>query len=326
MITVKFKKALAVLISCVIVLAHPDAIAERSASVKEDSLKIGRLLDKAAELLKKQSNKAANEHLSEAHACQALNLSRRSHYATGVGRSYFVLSEIYQRRNDLESAVRFLDSAISIFKKNELEKVFLADAYIRKADHFEISEKQGLETKIKCYEEAVKLLGSKMPISLKHADALKYLGDLYNVKEDNQRSIARLQEAIAIYRTLRYDKLQDIYCLLGAVMNRNGSSREGLKYLLLAEKAALKYNDSSSTVTTMYNRLGNVYNSLNQLSEANKAFRRSIFYARLNKDVDALLTVSANLGWSFIRIKEPRKGVQVLKDALKYCTSKDTAS
>lgn len=290
-----------------------------------DRLKVRELLRNAGELIGKPGETKSDLDGAEKSARAALQFSERINYQKGVGSSMLTLSKVFKERKDSKNGLAFLNKALKVFGTDSALKADEAEADMEMAGYFGMNDAKGLEKKISLYERATALLSAADPKSLKLADALKYLGDLYNVKEDNTKSIARLQQAIVLYKALNYDKLQDIYCLLGGVLNRNGASREGIKYLLLAEKAAIRYRDSSPTVTTMYNRMGNVYNSLNQLPEANRAFQKSMKYARLNRDNDAELMVGANLGWSYIRINQPDKAIRILKEAIKINAARDTA-
>ncbi|WP_158288392.1 tetratricopeptide repeat-containing sensor histidine kinase [Mucilaginibacter psychrotolerans] len=283
------------------------------------------MLGSAQLLIDRPGEIKANFNLAEKYGRHALALSTNLSYQKGIGQSFFTLSKISKARKDIRSGSDYLMKSINVFRADSSLREFEADADIELANYYGINEAGDLANKIRLYEQAANLLALKLPNSLKLADALKYLGDLYNVKEDNEKSISSLQKALKIYKSLKYDKLQDIYCLLGAVLNRNGASREGLRYLQLAEKDAVRYRDSSSTVTTMYNRMGNIYNSLNQYKQTNKAFEKSIIYARKNHDKDAVLMVSANLGWSYLRVNKSEKAVRVIKEALLSANRKDTA-
>ncbi|MFD0764596.1 histidine kinase dimerization/phosphoacceptor domain -containing protein [Mucilaginibacter lutimaris] len=315
----------AFLVVLMITVVSSPALSQSTGIQKKDSLEIFSLAGKARQLLSKPNPQEADIVKAEDIIKQALQRSEKLTFKKGEGKSLLLLSSVFKARKDENRGRATLERAVITFRSDSLLKEDEADACMELAGYYPITDAKSLEKKIGLYEYAVKLLYKAVPKSIKLANSLKYLGDLYNVKDDNVTSIERLQAAVSVYKTIKYDKLQDIYCLLGAVLNRTGASREGLKYLLLAEKAALRYNDSSATVATLYNRLGNVYNSLNQLQEANKALRKSLIYARHNHDTEAILIVSANLGWSYIRIDKPEKAILTLKEALKDEKLLDTA-
>jgi two-component sensor histidine kinase len=290
-----------------------------------DSLKISGFLKSATLFINRPGEVKADLDLAEKNARLALKSSETINYQKGVGESLLALSKVYKDRKNIKMGLAYLNRSIKIFSADFSNKEVQADADIEMASYYGINEASDLEKKIALYEHATGLLVTVIPNSMKLAEALKYLGDLYNIKEDNNSSIDRLKKALVIYKALNYDKLEDIYCLLGSVLNRTGASREGLKYLQLAEKNALKYRDSSSTVATMYNRMGIIYNSLNERPEANNAFEKGMIYAKRNRDKDAILIISANLGWSYIRINEASNAIKTLKDGLRISTPNDTA-
>ncbi|GGA96113.1 hypothetical protein GCM10011500_09870 [Mucilaginibacter rubeus] len=312
------------MLNFVLLLNGSTAIAQDSAISQTDSITIAKWLKTAELYLNKPGELDPDLRFAEKNTRQALVFSEKLIYKKGIGQSFFTLSKVYRERKDQKKAKDYLGRSIEIFTSDASFRLAEADADIELASYYGINDAGDLEKKIALYRHAIDILSEKLPNSIKLADQLKYLGDLYNVKEDNILAIEKLKQALIIYKANNFYKLQDIYCLLGAVLNRTGASRDGLKYLLLAEKCALKSGDSTSTVATLYNRMGIIYNSLNQRAEASKVFEKAMRYARRNHDNDAVMIISANLGWSYIRINEANKAIVTLKEALRIITPQDT--
>jgi two-component sensor histidine kinase len=263
--------------------------------------------------------------LAADYAIKANYVSKKNSYLWGTGAYFIILARIAKEEGKREESREYSIQAINIFNTNSRYALELAEANLELSNSYNLSSDAELANKIRYYEHGVNVLRTAAPHSIKLADALKFLGDLYNVKDDNQKSVALLKESLKIYKAKKYGMLQDIYSLLGAVLSSMGNTREGIKYLLLASKTADLYRDSSSTVVTIYNRMGTVYNGMNQLENSGKAFKKSLFLAERNKDKDGVLFVSSNLSWVYIRLNQPNKAIAVLNKALKNCSSTDTA-
>ena len=259
------------------------------------------------------------------YAVKAGKLSKRNAYPRGIGGYYMIQAQIAREKGKREESRQYALQAFRLFQKETRYVLDLAEANLELSNSYNLSTDAEVANKIRYYQRGVDLLRKAAPNTIKLADALKFLGDLYNIKDDNEKSVALLMESLTVYRKNKYDKLQDVYSLLGAVLSSMGNTREGLKYLLLAGKTAEAYGDSSSTVVTIYNRMGTVYNGMNQLENAARAFKKSLFLAERNKDKDAILFVSSNLAWVYIRINKSSKAIGVLTSALKRCSATDTA-
>jgi two-component sensor histidine kinase len=290
-----------------------------------DTARVKAMIRLADYYVNKPGEDAGDLLLAADYAIKANYVSKKSSYLWGKGAYFIVSARIAREKGKREESREYSIQAINIFNTNSRYALQLAEANLELSNSYNLSSDAEVANKIRYYEHGINLLRTAAPNSIKLADALKFLGDLYNVKDDNQRSVALLRESLKIYNANKYGKVQDIYSLLGAVLSSMGNTREGIKYLLLASKTADLYRDSSSTVVTIYNRMGTVYNGMNQLENSGKAFKKSLFLAERNKDKDGILFVSSNLSWVYIRLNQPSKAIAVLTKALKSCSPTDTA-
>lgn len=290
-----------------------------------DTTKINALIKLAVFYVDKPGEDEQDMKQAISFASQAKTLSDKVRYAKGLGSYYLLLSKVNKERGKRDQSRQYAQKAIKIFQASSKLTMELADANLELSNSYDLSSESEVENKILFYSRGVDLLRRVAPNSIKFADAVKFLGDLYNVREDDVKAVLYLKEALAVYNRIGYQKIQDIYSLLGAVLNHMGNTSEGIRYLLLASRTAEKFADSSATVVTLYNRMGNVYNGMNQLENSSNAYQKSLALAEHNKDNDAVLLVASNLSWAYIRMNKPQKAISVLNNALKSCPPTDTA-
>jgi two-component sensor histidine kinase/tetratricopeptide (TPR) repeat protein len=241
---------------------------------------------------------------------QAYALSRSLSYQPGRARSYLMAAQAYRERGNNHYGKRFTQRAIALLTKygNPEER---ADAFIELATYYTIKVND-LNHKIGLYEKAVPLL-EKTGNKLKLADALKYRGDLYQVREDYTRSLRDLRQARNLYLSIGYTHLQDLYDLLGIASANAGNRKEGLQYGLLALKTAVQFKDSSM-LCTICNRLGLVYCTLTNYKEALIYFEKSMAIARQRNDKYSALLVSINAATVYQKLGQEAKALTLLQN------------
>jgi len=294
-------------------------------SAPNDTARVDAMIRLAHFFVNKPGEDKMDMSSANSYALKAVNISKRIAYQRGVGGYYMIQAQIVREKGKREESRQYALKAIHLFQKESQYTLELAEANLELSNSYNLSSDAEVANKIRYYQRGVDLLRKAAPNTIKLADAVKFLGDLYNVKDDNEKAVALLMESVTIYKKNNYGKLQDVYSLLGAVMSSMGNTKEGIKYLLLAGKIADAYRDSSSTVVTIYNRIGTVYNGMNQLENSARAFKKSLVLAERNKDKDAILFVSSNLSWVYIRLNKSNKAISVLTKALNKCSATDTA-
>jgi two-component sensor histidine kinase len=247
---------------------------------------------------------------------RGLKLSQQQKYARGTVRGYATQAQILREKGDQAAAKRFSDKAFSMISKIT-DPATLADVYFEKSGYYSINTDSDIVQKTNYYRLGTTYLKQVSPNTLKLADALKFLGDLYsNEQGGNEPALKVLYEALAIYKINKYEKLQDIYDLIGYCLSRMERRREGLKYSLMAVRTGERFKDSSMTMCAIYNRLGYAYNNLGNHEKEAESMLKAIIYARHNRQEPSVNILTANLGVAYINLREYDKALKLVLPAL----------
>ena len=252
-------------------------------------------------------------------------LSRNAGFENDSGERLTVLSQVYREKGDRPRGEEHARQSVARLRNNNQLKEKEADALIELSNYLELDPDNQLSEKINLYDTAVTRLRESARFTLKNADALKYLGDLCQLKGDYPKSLGYLKESIHIYNSIGYKRLQDIYCLMGYVQLRNFELEGAQENLLMARKLALADGDSSSTTTSIFNRLGLLYYQLEKFDDAFDNFHQAIFYGKKNNSAEMPIMVS-NIGISYIKLGMYDKAIEVLKDGLNSFPGADSTS
>lgn len=203
---------------------------------------------------------------------QAYVLSRSLNYPRGRGLSYLIAAQAYREKSQKQRGWQFVQWAIPLLTKYGTSED-RADVYIEQAAYHTVSS-EGLIEQIQLYEQVVPLLEhANNPLKL--ADALAYLGDLYQLQSNNVAALLNLRRALALYESIGHTRLEEIYDLLGFVSSKVGDYEGGIHYGLLAMKTVEATKDSVK-LTKVYSRLGITYQELNQPRKALIYFDKSL--------------------------------------------------
>ena len=228
-----------------------------------------------------------------------------------VLRFYFVILWLYPAGTAAQ-----LRSILSLSSQQKVEFPVpegIGDAWMEMAKGLNTYSEEELTQKIACYELAVPLY--KMARNqLKQAMALQMLGDCHNHHGMLQPALSELEEALAIYKDIRYPALQGIYDLLGNVYSQMGNYKIALKNGFMAAKTAEEQQDTSLQLCTIYNRLGLTFYHLAEYAQALTYFEKSLDLAKKWNDTVSILTLIPNVASAFQRLDQPEEAIYILTD------------
>lgn len=300
--------------------AVPDTAVQRMSAelsrLTAPELKANKYLDMAKYYVDKPGEDKKDLDNAQTYCTQGLKIATQSGAAQALTRAYTVQAQILRERGNNKDAEGFVNKALA-FSNKVKDAQTLAGLYLEKASYYSIDSDTGLAQKIKYYRSAIIYLRQSAPNSMQLADALKYMGDLYGFQGANSAALPLLYESLAIYQANKYEKLQDIYSLIGATLSRLERRREGLKYSLEAVRAAEKFKDSSMTMCDIYNKLAYTYNNLGQNDKAAECMQKAIIYAKHNHQDMAAYVLTSNLAVAYIDLKQFPKALQLAQNALK---------
>lgn len=288
----------------------PKLLKEKIAASAPDSNRADLLLDLGTYCLNKPGELKSDMDSAMLLGQKALNLSSKLKYRKGIGRSLLLKGQIYREKGDNKRAQAQLQNTIvycSTYGLNEQ----IGEAYLAMSFLFGI-EGADLDKRILYSEKAAEYF-EKGSLKIPWARTLESLGDLYQLKNDFDRSITLLKQAIAIYDAEGYKDTQGVYNLLGHVYHFKGYDYNALKYLTMALKIAGQQKDSSTMVATIYNRLGSVYQFLSQPDKAVATWNKGLVVAKRNNDVYAFNDIQYRIINLLRREKKYHQALTMLK-------------
>jgi two-component sensor histidine kinase len=254
---------------------------------------------------------------AQEYCSRGLAFSRQHNLTQEIARGNVLQAQIFREKGEQSSAAIFADKALSMVDKVS-DPATLADIYFEKANYFTLDSDSEMASKTRYYRLGVLYLKQASPNTIKLADALKYLGDLYGLQiGSNGASMPLLFESLAIYKANKYEKLQAIYDLIGYGLARMERRREGLKYSLLAVRTGERFKDSTMTMSAIYNRLSYAYNNLGENEKSAESMMKAIMYARHNHEDATAHILTSNLVVAYINLKAYSKALQLTRQTLK---------
>ena len=243
-------------------------------------------------------------------AGQAQRLSSSLTDARGQGLSYLVSGQTEREKGNRAAGRRLSEQALAVLGRRGTAEDH-ADALAELASYYDL-EGEGLAQKMRLYEQLVPLL-ERANSPKKLADALKYRGDLYQLQNKYPQSLRDLRQALAVYHSIGFTHLQDLYDLLGNVSTATGDTEQGLQYGLLGLKTAEQFGDSSMMITS-YNRIAMTYGRLNMNDDAVRYFRRALAIAQHRHDSTDIITLTFNIIGLHLAKRQNAKALVLLSD------------
>lgn len=207
---------------------------------------------------------------------------------------YYTYSNLFREKGDQDKGKLFCQKSIEIYKKLSPTDAF-GEAYFELANYYGWDDNEYLP-KRDAFSKALavfKNTGNKS----KQGFALKNIADLDYTKNYYGQALVELHQALDIYKSISYKKLQGVYDLLGAVSNNIGDFPTAVKYGLLAVQACEALKDTSLQLCTVYYRLSVSYDnwSRNKSPEALVYLRKAFAVALKYKDPKSIIITIASL-------------------------------
>ncbi|HVU95257.1 MAG TPA: histidine kinase dimerization/phosphoacceptor domain -containing protein [Puia sp.] len=126
------------------------------------------------------------------------------------------------------------------------------------------------------------------------ADCLKEMADLQQLTGNYSAAFVTLQNALQLYQSVNYPRLQGVYDLLCSISGYFAEYDEGVRYGLLAIRSAENTQDTSLSLCTFYNHLGTAYYGMRDYEKGLQYYMKSLDVARKYNSEDGIVTLSFN--------------------------------
>ncbi|MBC9911989.1 tetratricopeptide repeat-containing sensor histidine kinase [Chitinophaga varians] len=259
---------------------------------KADTATIGRMLRVGEAFLDKPESREEDMNMAYRMADQMEARSRQINYPRGLGLSKLLRTKAFresghadQGRASSEEALQLLTQYGTIWEK--------AQAVVELGGTYS-NEPKDLPRKIALYEQGADIYlknGKKQSA----AQLKEFIGDLLQVNKDYDGALRVLQEALSIYKATGYQRLQGLYSVIGGAYQGNNNFVQSLRYNLLAVETAEKLNEEGPLMTTIYNRVGLNYYSVQYYDQAVDYFDKALAHARQLHDTSTIKALLLNI-------------------------------
>lgn len=225
-------------------------------------------------------------------AAQIDNISRKRRYQRGIGLSLLLQAKglrLSGRQKEETALAQEAQKILSIHGKPE-EYI---SALIEWGGTFS-NDMNALPEKIAIYSKAAALHGQQHNI-LEQARTLEFVGDLYHIKGEYDKSLQLLNEALRLYKSVGYPGVHGVYALMGAVYSESEEFLKALQYNQLAVTTAEELGDTTPLMTTVYNRLAMNYFDVRALNRAMMYYLKGLRSARSTRDSAAIRNLLFNI-------------------------------
>lgn len=247
-------------------------------------------------------------------ANRAASLAVKLNYPEGIGLAEQVMAQAWCYKKNFKKSDELIKKAVEIFLKNGLLRD-AAEAYLNVEEFYLSAGGMDFQVMADAYEKALPLFERAGAVS-RAAATLDVLGDFYMQIGDYKRSIADLNKALSLYKSIGYQYLQNIYCVLGDDYRYLDNLNEGLKCQLLAVKTAEFLRDTTMELCRIYNHTGIIYYTTKQFKQASYYFGKAISVAEKYRDPVAI-DLNSNLVRCLNELNMPARAIAILKKSEK---------
>ncbi len=258
-----------------------------------DTNRVNLLLELGRQYIFKKDELASDLDTALLLSRQAQALSDTLGYGRGLGLSFLTAAQAHHEKKAREPARQYALRAIDVLTRYGTP-ADQGDAYAQLATYYPISG-DGLTEKNRLYEKIVGLY-ERANSPLKLADALRYRADLRQVQGQNVQSLADLRRALDLYQRAGYERLQQVYDLLGFVSTKIGDYEAGIRYGLKAMQTAEATKDTF-LLGNMYSRLGIMYHELEQPEKSVMYFNKCLDITRRQYYQSTIILLANTLGY-----------------------------
>lgn len=227
------------------------------------------------------------------------------------GNAYLIYAQIYREKEEKTQGREYALKAVAAFEKAD-QYEGEADAYVELSRYISYEDEEYIHEAIRYQENAVRLYGKANRL-WKQAETLNLLADYVISVPDNYKAIGLLHQAEAIYKSIGYKKLGRTYDLLGFTYKEVGEQSKALEYQLLAVKVLEADKDSTQSMSTCYNSLGMLYYEMEEFGKSIAAYDKALIIAARLKDTVSMQFLSSNLANTYIRMRNGKEALKVLK-------------
>lgn len=281
------------------------------------------LLNLAKYYILKPGELKADFDSAKVYIDEASILNRSLQSSTTYGYQVLIESYMTKEKGQVAEGKKMVEKAITILKSGD-NKSYLGSAYFELSLYYDYNDSLQLMKKIALVEQSINAFQQTRDFK-RRGSSLEMLGDLYNITQEFGKSIQVLNQALASYDSINYQKIQGVYVLLGSSYRDQGKYGQALSHFLKALKIAQITNDTLMRLCQIDNQLGLLYFSIGRDETSVKYYNDALKIAKKCNDDYAILILATNLSNSYNRLKQSDEALKILHEIpKKYDTSRYT--
>ncbi len=259
----------------------------------------------------KPGENAADLDSAKDYLEKATVLNTKIKSADADGFLLLLRSFLTREKAQMKEARTIADSALAVLKKGE-NKYYLGKAYRALSDYYDYNKPNEVNEKIRLVELACQAFQESGNIE-SHASALTFLADLYQLNNERPKALEKLDTVLLLYKSINYERLQNVYILYSNIYNRDGYYKQSLHYGLLALKNATVLGDTTMTLCQINNHVGLTLFQLKEMDKAIIYFLEAIRIARKYNDNSTVQLLMMNAVDTYIGAKRYDEALDFIK-------------
>jgi two-component sensor histidine kinase len=219
-------------------------------------------------------------------------LSRRLHYPAGMGVSKLLQAKMLRESGHAKDGRKVSEEAVQLLHQYGTPRQ-QAEAIIELGGTYG-NTVQELGQKIKYYQQGAAFY-KQMGDSLSEAKLMEFIGDLLTNNEQYTEALVVLKDATRLYQQLHFRRMHGIYSVMADTYRGLNDFTQSIRYNLMAIEAGEKVQEMGPLMTTIYNRTGINYFSVNYYNEALECFGKARMLALVQRDTNSCRTMLINI-------------------------------
>ncbi|MEX6689994.1 histidine kinase dimerization/phosphoacceptor domain -containing protein [Danxiaibacter flavus] len=294
--------------------ANPEYISRLLETAKADTATVSELQRAGEFFLYKPGANPDDMGMVHRFASKIESISAGIHYLKGQAMGKLLHAQAYREAGSKQGR-QLCEEAVAMLRNSNLRQLY-AQAIIELGGTY-ANTQQDLPVKIDYYRQGAEMLG-QMGDKLSEAKLKEFIAELLQLNGSNRESIAMLNETLAIYQSAGYPRLHGLYSVMAESYHRLDDFVESLRYNLMAVDVGEKLEDTGELMTTVYNRVGLNYYSIQYFDQALDYFNKALAGAHYNRDTPVIQNMLVNIADALRGKGQHRRSLDTLAMAATY--------
>ncbi|MBS1661439.1 MAG: hypothetical protein JST68_10355 [Bacteroidetes bacterium] len=251
---------------------------------------------------------------------EAEQLNKKTRYPFFTEQSLIVQAALYKAQGNIQAGKATLEKVITLSKSSN-NQALLGKAYYEMSLYYTSDFfHETMLERIKYLQLAITAFEQTNHF-FELARCYRFLADLHQLVNDNRSAFAEVKSALKYYDQAGIKDKQGAVSLLGRLYYEEGDYRQALQNELLALKIATNSSsDNVNLICQINNNIGYTYIKLKEPEKALQFFSQALDIAKQDKDTPTVYLLSANVVDAYLAMNAPQKAVRFFHDITRQYT------